>query len=83
MQYEFVGSDKKAPPKAEDVPTRVNVGGREYEVDGDRCIEAPARYESDLVLHGFTPRRRPSVVVQPQKSTDQNAGGKTTVQKNP
>jgi len=48
MKFEFEG-----PTDA--TPTRVSVGGREYEVI-DSCIEAPAEFEADLAMHGFRMR---------------------------
>lgn len=61
MIFEFATKDGIR-PKDEDVPTRVSVGGREYDVR-DFCIDAPAKFEKDLALHGFRVRIRPGVVV--------------------
>lgn len=62
MMFEFHKPDGKR-PDASEVPTRVSVGGREYDVR-DHCVEAPAKHEHDLAMHGFRPRRPDRVEVK-------------------
>lgn len=61
MLYEFATKDGKRPDPS-DVPTHVSLGGTEYKVV-DGYIDAPARYQRDLDIHGFRVRQRDKVTV--------------------
>jgi hypothetical protein len=73
MKYQF--EMPKGKDDANLVPTHVSVGDREYRVDpSDRTLDAPARFEDELALHGFFCRQRPSVDLS--RSADEETGGK-------
>jgi hypothetical protein len=67
MMFEFTSTNGKGKdrPSPDEVPTRVSLGNQEYAVS-EGCVEAPAKFASDLALHGFRPRQRPSVTVHPR-----------------
>lgn len=55
-------------PNPDDIPTRVSVGGKEYDVV-EGCIEAPIGVEAALKAHGFSMRRRPRVEIRERPVT--------------
>lgn len=63
MQYQFVFA-KNVKPDPKDIPTHVSVGGRQYNVEDDGVVDAPARFQEELKGLGFTVRQRPSIAIR-------------------
>ncbi len=77
MQYEFATKDDKKPDPS-DVPTHVKLGDTEYKVTPEGILDAPARYQADLVNHGFKVRQRDKIRVDSaQGAAGGGGGGKT------
>ena len=74
MQYEFATKDDKKPDPS-DVPTHVKLGDTEYKVTPEGVLDAPARYQNDLVNHGFRVRQRDKIRVDSAQGGA--VGGKT------
>jgi hypothetical protein len=62
MQFEYARPDGKK-PELEEVPTHLSIDGREYKVE-DFCIDAPAKFASELKMHGFVQRTRQTITVK-------------------